>query len=64
MRNISQFIVSCPVLKGCHSYGKTIDMDNIREAIELCIEDENIQLDNKFIGFRGIEVANHEIACH
>jgi len=36
------YIVSCPVFKGCHSYGKTIEeaMMNIEEAIELYIEDE------------------------
>nr|WP_218969824.1 type II toxin-antitoxin system HicB family antitoxin [Thermodesulfatator atlanticus] len=36
------YIVSCPVFKGCHSYGKTIDeaLKNIREVIELCLEEE------------------------
>jgi predicted RNase H-like HicB family nuclease len=35
------YIVSCPVFKGCHSYGKTIDeaLKNIREVIEMCIEE-------------------------
>lgn len=35
------FIVSCPVFKGCHSYGATIDeaLDNIKEVIELCTEE-------------------------
>ena len=34
------FIVSCPVFKGCHSYGKTIDeaMSNLAEVIEMCQE--------------------------
>jgi len=33
------FIVSCPVFKGCHSYGETIDeaLTNIKEVIELCL---------------------------
>jgi len=33
--------VSCPSLPGCHSQGETIDeaLANIREAIELYIED-------------------------
>jgi len=33
------FIVECPMLKGCRSYGYTIDeaMANIREAIEACM---------------------------
>jgi predicted RNase H-like HicB family nuclease len=35
------FIASCPSLKGCHSYGNTIEeaLDNIKECIQLC-EDE------------------------
>ncbi|MBZ0258301.1 type II toxin-antitoxin system HicB family antitoxin [bacterium] len=33
------FIASCPMFKGCRSYGDTIEeaMANIREAIELCL---------------------------
>lgn len=55
------FIVSCPVFKGCHSYGNTIDeaLQNIREVIDLCIEEEqnqNNSTENKFIGFREIHV--------
>lgn len=36
------FIVSCPVFKACHSYGKTVDeaMENIKEVIEMCLEEE------------------------
>jgi hypothetical protein len=31
-------IISCPVLRDCHTFGSTIDeaMANIKEAIELC----------------------------
>jgi predicted RNase H-like HicB family nuclease len=36
-----RFNASCPELKGCHSYGNTVEeaLKNIREAIELYIED-------------------------
>jgi predicted RNase H-like HicB family nuclease len=36
------YIVSCPVFKGCHSYGYTIDeaLSNIKEVIDICIEEE------------------------
>jgi len=52
------YIVSCPVFQGCHTYGKTVDeaMDNIKEVIELCMEDSNPSDYNKFIGFRELEV--------
>ena len=52
------YIVSCPLFKGCHSYGKTIDeaLDNIREAIEICLEETEISELNKFVGLREIEI--------
>lgn len=36
-----RFNASCPELKGCHSFGDTIEdaLKNIREAIELYLED-------------------------
>lgn len=38
------YIVSCPVFKGCHSYGKSVDeaMKNIQEVIEMCLEEEKL----------------------
>jgi predicted RNase H-like HicB family nuclease len=54
------FLVECPQFKGCRSYGKTIHeaMENIKEAIEACIEDEPFFTDvSTFIGIRDIEVA-------
>ncbi|BBB33509.1 conserved hypothetical protein [Thermotomaculum hydrothermale] len=52
------YIVSCPVFSGCHSYGKTIEeaLENIKEAIELCIEEEKTENVNKFVGFRELEI--------
>jgi len=36
------YIVSCPAFEGCYSQGDTIDeaLKNIKEAIELCLEEE------------------------
>jgi predicted RNase H-like HicB family nuclease len=55
------YIVSCPVFKGCHSYGKTIDeaLDNIKEVIEMCIDevkDKQAWPANRFVGFREMQV--------
>ena len=35
------YVVTCPTLAGCYSQGDTLDeaLNNIREAIELCLED-------------------------
>jgi len=55
------YIVSCPVFKGCHSYGKTIEeaLANIREVIDICIEEEKETFKgiNRFIGFRELQVS-------
>lgn len=55
------FIVECPVLKGCRSYGRTVDeaLENIREAIEVCVMDETPDLDQTmtFVGLRDLELA-------
>lgn len=55
------YIVTCPAFRGCHSYGKTIDeaMANIREAIALCLEEDDEPAPNRFIGFREVELAGH-----
>jgi predicted RNase H-like HicB family nuclease len=51
------YIVSCPLFKGCHSYGETIDeaMANIREVIDMCLEETKPEELNKFVGFRELE---------
>jgi predicted RNase H-like HicB family nuclease len=51
------FIISCPTFKHCHSYGKTIEegMENIKEAIELCLQEEQQENLNRFVGFRELE---------
>jgi len=55
------YIVSCPVFKGCHSYGKTVDeaLVNIREIIDMCIDEEKEKVSeiNRFVGFREIQVS-------
>ncbi len=53
------FIVSCPTFKGCHSYGETIDeaLENIKEVIEMCLEEQDVEPVNKFVGFREVEIA-------
>lgn len=35
------YVVTCPIIPGCYSQGDSLQeaLDNIREAIELCLED-------------------------
>lgn len=57
------FIVSCPVFKGCHSYGETVDeaLENIKEVIEMCLEEQELEPVNTFVGFRELEIVQN--AC-
>ena len=52
------FIVSVPTLRGCHSYGHTVEeaMANITEAVQLCLQDEKPRESPRFIGVRDLEV--------
>ena len=52
------YIVSCPLFKGCHSYGESIDeaLKNISEVIDMCLEETNFEELNKFVGYRELEV--------
>jgi predicted RNase H-like HicB family nuclease len=61
------YIVSCPVFKGCHSYGATIDeaLSNIKEVIDICIEEEEKEKSpqiNRFVGFREMQVSIKDAA--
>lgn len=55
------FIVSCPVFKGCHSYGSTIEeaLSSIKEVIDMCIEEEKEKASafNRFVGFSEMQIS-------
>lgn len=52
------YIGEVPQLKACYSQGETIDelMQNIREVIELCLEDLEDDSVTEFIGIQKIAV--------
>ncbi len=52
------YIGEVPQLKACYSQGETIDelMQNIREVIELCLEDLEDEPITEFIGIQKIAV--------
>ena len=53
------YIVECPLFQGCRSYGDTIDeaIENIKEAIAVCMEEDLDETPTKFIGIRDLELA-------
>ncbi len=52
------FVGEVPQLRGCYSQGVTLDelMENIKEVIELCLEDEQIDTLPEFIGVQKVTV--------
>ena len=52
------YIVSCPMFKGCHAAGTTIDdaLIDLREVIEMCVEEQATENLNQFIGVREMEI--------
>ena len=56
------FVASVPTIQGCYTQGKTFEeaMKNIQEAIELCLEVRNNDLEQKddsktqFVGIKNI----------
>ena len=56
------FLGEVPQLKGCHSYGHTLDelMENMHEVILLCLENlldyDDAEYPSKIVGIQKIEV--------
>ncbi len=47
-----------PGLRGAHSQGETLDelQENLREVIEMLLEDENVAFNTEFIGIQQIVI--------
>ena len=52
------FVGEVPQLKGCYTQGKTLDelMANIKEVIEMCLEDEGDGEIPESVGIHKIEI--------
>ncbi len=52
------YVGEVPQLRGCYSQGETIDelMKNIREVIELCLEDDNPEDVWEFVGIQKVSI--------
>jgi predicted RNase H-like HicB family nuclease len=54
------FVASVPVLRGCHTQAKSLDvlMERIREAIELCLEVQGETPESlDFVGIQRVSIA-------
>jgi len=56
------YVVECPLLKGCYTQGNTLDeaLKNIREVIEMCLEEENEEAVSDIAGIQ--EFSFHTVA--
>ena len=52
------YVGEVPQLKGCYSQAKSLDelMGNIREVIELCLEEEDVDYIPQFVGIQRVEI--------
>ena len=52
------YVGEVPQLKACYSQGETIDelMENIKEVIELCLEEEEDEILPEFVGIQKVVV--------
>jgi len=52
------YIAEVPDLKGCYTQGETVEevMKNIREVIEMCLEEQKDVPKHEFIGIQKVEV--------
>ncbi len=50
-------------LPGCHTQGRTLDelMERTREAIELCLEVQEVESETSFVGLQKIEVPRKNV---
>ena len=52
------YVGEVPQLQACYSQGKTLDelMENIKEVIELCLEESDEEAQSEFIGLQKVAV--------
>jgi len=50
------YVVECPLLKGCYTQGDSMEeaLANIREVIEMCLEEENEERVSEIAGIQAI----------
>ena len=52
------YVASVPALRGCHTQGKNLDtlMKRVREAVELCLEENSSAPQLELVGIQQISV--------
>ena len=52
------YVGEVPQLKACYSQGRNLDelMENIKEVIQLCLEEEDLEQVSEFVGIQKVEI--------
>ena len=52
------YVGEVPQLKACYSQGRNLDelMENIKEVIQLCLEEEDVEQVSEFVGIHKVEI--------
>ena len=52
------YVGEVPQLRACYTQGRTLDelLENIKEVIKLCLEEEDIDVLSKFVGVQRVEI--------
>jgi predicted RNase H-like HicB family nuclease len=52
------FVATVPEIRGCHTQAKSMDklLERVKEAIELCLEDEEAGDYSEFVGIQRVSV--------
>ena len=52
------YVGEVPHLRACYSQGRTLDelMENMKEVIQLCLEDEDVAEVPEFVGIHKVEI--------
>ena len=52
------YVATVPVLRGCHTQAKNLDMlmKRVREVVELCLEDNRVSPSLELVGIQQISV--------
>ena len=52
------YVGEVPQLRGCYTQGRSLDalMENIKEVIKLCLEEEDVGPIPEFVGIQKVEI--------
>ncbi len=52
------YVGEVPQIAGCYSQGETIDelLTNMKEVIELCLEEQSLEVFSEFVGVQKVAV--------